>query len=110
MLVGKVRPNPDASPRRPDETTNEHLLRTGVLYDLVPVGDVVDAVPVAPFVDSPVIVECLSPVGTDCRVIGGFWLTDDVVAISNGPRRRSLGRHARSRRRSASLPPRSTAR
>jgi hypothetical protein len=38
MLVGRVRPNPDTSPRQPDETTNEHLLRTGLLYDLVPVA------------------------------------------------------------------------
>jgi hypothetical protein len=77
MLVGRVRPNPDASPRRPEETTNEHLLRTGVLYDLVPVADLVAGIPVEQPVPAAIVVEMLSPAGDDnLRVLARMWVDE----------------------------------
>ena len=78
MLVGKVRPNPDASPRRPGEGTNEHLLRTGLLYDVVPVAALIEQVPVEQPVPAAVVVETFSPAGDDnLRVLARMWVDDD---------------------------------
>jgi hypothetical protein len=76
MLVGKVRPNPNASSRRPGEGTNEHLLRTGVLYDLVPVAELIADVPVEKPVPADVVVEIFGGGPSDYRVTARVWVDE----------------------------------